>query len=172
MPTNQTVTYVDLTFNSAAAYWDGLVLPNVADYRSTGVPRFALQAATYTWHLHDWVWHEQNPGVNSRGPQYTQFQSGLLSACPELGWLRDMTDASKHCGLGRVPEVAEAKARVVHYASLPLVLNNYPVEELILIMSDGSEKIFNDVLTTALDYWSNTQGFPAPPNQPRPRAGP
>lgn len=168
--TNRTVTYVDIGLPSPSAYWAQQVVPNVVDYRTTGEPRFALQAARDLWHIAEWVWHSQNPGVDTHDPSFSTWRNAQMQACPELAYLRDIADASKHCGLGRTPVVEQARPRVLHYASIPLLLNTYPVRELILVMSDGSEVILNTAIQAATDHWSSSCGFQPIPEVGRPRA--
>lgn len=168
--TNRAVKYLDIGLPSPDAYWDQQVLPNVVDYRTTGEARYALQAARDLWHVAEWIWHSQNPGVDTHNPAFVTWRNAQIQACPDLSYLRDIADASKHCGLGRTPIVDQAKPRVLHYASLPLLMNSHPVLELILVMTDGSEVIFNTAMQAAIDHGSNSYGFPAPPQIGRPRA--
>ncbi|MDP3299278.1 MAG: hypothetical protein Q8M38_04150, partial [Phenylobacterium sp.] len=150
---NRTVKYVDIGLPSPLDYWNQQVLPNVVDYRTTGEQRFAMQAARDLWHIAEWVWHSQNPGVDTHDPSFGAWRNAQIQACPELAYLRDIADASKHCGLGRTPIVDQAKPRVVHYASMPIPINTYPIRELILVMTDGSEVIFDQAIQAATDQW-------------------
>jgi hypothetical protein len=168
--TNRTVKYVDIGLASPGAYWAQQVVPNVVDYRTTGEPRFALQAARDLWHVAEWVWHSQNPGVDTSTPAFGVWRNAQVQACPQLAYLHDIADASKHCGLGRTPMVMEARPRIVRYGSLPLLLSSHPVLELILVMTDGSEVIFDSAIQAATEHWCNSCGFPAPPHVGRPRA--
>jgi hypothetical protein len=113
MSSNLVVTYIDMGLNSVEAYWNGLVVPNVRAYQTEPSPPSLFNAAQSVWHLHDWIWHDRNPGKDSSGPGFRAYRSDLLSACPELGWLRDIADAGKHRGLGRLPEVREAHPQTV-----------------------------------------------------------
>ena len=117
------------------------------------------------WHLHDWVWHDRNPGQDSRGTAFNSFRNGLLVACPELGWLRDVADAGKHRGLGRLPDVKGAQPQRV--ASLPLLLNS--VLKFYLVLNDGSKQDVDRVLRTAIDFWRTelkAENLPSPFDHP------
>src|ERR1700722_11133596 len=109
MSSNRVVTYIDLNINSVDEYWSQIIVPSVQTLRNTPSRATVFSAALSSWDLHDWVWHEQNPGQNSRGSAFDTYQRDLLAACPQLGWLRDIADAGKHRGLGRLPQVTGAE---------------------------------------------------------------
>ena len=168
---NRTVTYVDFELDTPAAYWADLVVPNLREYKAAPSRRLAMQAATYSWHLHEWVWHEQHPGEDTRGGDYITFRNDLVARCPELGWLRDVTDASKHRGLNRQPEVAEAKPQFFPAVAgssggglglglgLGLGGGRPPTPEhwkFVLMMSDGSTRDMDNVLRAAARFWEGT----------------
>lgn len=153
MASNKTVTYVDIDLNSVEDYWETIVVPDVRDFAANAEPRTVLRAASSVWHLHDWVWHHRNVGQDSSGPKFQAYRNELIAACPELGWLRDVTDAGKHRGLGRMPEVTEAKPRRIRVASLPLLLNTIEVSIYVLVFSDDSHENFAQVLERTVKHW-------------------
>jgi hypothetical protein len=138
MASNRTVTYVDINLNSIEEYWENLVGPSVQDFRRKPSPRSVFHAAHSVWHLHDWVWHDRNPGQDSHGTIFNSYRAGLLAACTELGWLRDIADAGKHRGLGRLPQVAGAEPHIVTMGGLLLGLSNFPQLKFFLVLNDGS----------------------------------
>jgi hypothetical protein len=73
--------------------------------------------------VHEWIWHEQHPGEDTRhNDKYQKFQSEIVGHCPELAWVRDVADASKHCGLARQAAKgmsARAIARELEAQKLP-----------------------------------------------------
>src|SRR5258708_28288530 len=113
MASNKVVTYIDINLNSVEAYWGELVLPNAKQFQSEPSPRSLFNVASSVWHLSDWVWHDRNPGQDSRGTAWIAFRDQILSHCPQLGWLGDIADAGKHRGLGRLPEVKGAEPQLV-----------------------------------------------------------
>lgn len=156
MSANRTVTYVDMGLNSVAEYWSQLVVPNIQDFVNEPNPRTAFQAATNVWHLHDWVWHDRNPGQNSGGPAFDQYRSQLTAVCPELRWLRDLTDAGKHRGLGRMPEVVEARPQWKTFGSrLAVRIGTGASRRYVysLVLGDGSSVDLQNVLATAVSFW-------------------
>jgi hypothetical protein len=153
MPSNRVVTYIDFGLNSVDEYWSQLVVPSVQAFQSAPSPSSVFNAAGSVWHLHDWVWHDRNPGQNSRGPTFNSYRSKLLTDCPELGWLRDIADAGKHRGLGRLPEVQGAEPHRVGDASY-LVLG-FPggILKFFLVLNDESKQDVDAVLRTAIEFW-------------------
>jgi hypothetical protein len=153
MTSNLGVTYIDFGLNSVEEAWGQWVVPNVQAYRRAPSASSVANAAIPLWHLHDWVWHEQYPGQNSRGAKFDAYRDDLLKRCPQLGWLRDVADASKHRGLGRQTEVKGAEPH--HVLSALYAATGVPFSELtfFLVLNDGSIQNMNAVLRNAVDFW-------------------
>lgn len=98
------VTHVDFGFTSATEFWHEVVLRARSRFLGHESRQHAVEAASAAWHLHEWVWHDKHLGGRASGADYMAFRDGLLNACPELAWMRDVADAGKHQRLGR-PEI-------------------------------------------------------------------
>ncbi len=160
MPSNRTVTYIDIGLNSVSEYWLQTVVPNVKEFRSAPAPRTVINAALSVWHLHDFVWHERYPDQNSRGAKFDAFRDELLTKCPELGWLRDIADAGKHKGLGRLPEVKGAEPRRVRIPGCDLLAatgmgGHRTRQAYFLVLNDGTQQEVGPALRTAIEFWRN-----------------
>ena len=148
----KTVRYVNFGFSSAAAkeYWAEVLLPAYERFNAEPSRGNAIMASLPAWHIHEWIWHQQHPGAETRNSKdYTQFHDALLDDCPELAWIRDVADAGKHCGLGRPTlEVREA-------------VNTWPLNTtpLTITLDDGRTHDFADVLSRVIEYW-RTKHFP------------
>jgi hypothetical protein len=154
MVSNRVVTYIDINLNSVEAYWGELVVPNAKQFQSEPSPRSLFNAATSVWHLHDWVWHDRNPGQDSHGSAFNSYRANLLGDCPELGWLRDIADAGKHRGLGRLPEVKGAEPMVGGGGNMLMVgVGGGRVLKYFLVFNDGSKHPVDEVLRTAIEFW-------------------
>jgi hypothetical protein len=161
MPSNRNVLYVDFGFASARQYWDEVVLP--ARDRFTAAPNrtHAIEAAVAAWHLHEWLWHERNPGEDTQGnKKYRAFRDTLLSDCPELTWVRDVADAGKHRGLGRQAEVRRMmdSAAAGGFGAFAFGVSPFGGTEpvpipLTIALNDGSYHQLKDVLTKVIEYW-------------------
>ena len=165
MPSNRVVTYVDINLNSVEQYWDGLVVPNVRAFQTMPSPPSLFNAAHSVWHLHDWVWHDRNPGKDGVGEEFRSYRGNLLNACPELGWLRDIADAGKHRGLGRLPEVQGAHPQIVGTPIGLLLALTREVTRFFLVLNDGSQQDADHVLRSAVEFWRaelNDRNLPSP----------
>jgi hypothetical protein len=140
----KTVQYVDFGFTSAKEFWDEVVLPAYECFKTEPSRGKAIIASFAAWHIHDWRWHDQHPGEDTRNSKgYTRFQEKLFDECPELMWIRDVADAGKHRGLGR----STLEVRQVR--------NNWPLNStpLTITLNDGTQRDFTDVLSCVIEYW-------------------
>jgi hypothetical protein len=116
-------------------------------------PLTAIQAAWPTWHVHEWVWHEKQKSLGS----LLAFRQLLLKDCPELGWVRDVTDASKHCGLENphmnVGKAAGTGRTVKGEISDVFGSRSITHSDPLLLTVDGRDSEFAAVLRTAIGYW-------------------
>jgi hypothetical protein len=149
------VTYVDIGLNSIDDYWNELAVPSVREFYANPSARSAFQAANALWHLHDWVWHELNPGQDSSGPEFIAYRNGLIAACPELAWLRDIADAGKHRGLGRSSvEVKEAVPGLMPGHSMTMTGVGGGIRPVFtLTLNNESKQDVGATLKKAVDYW-------------------
>lgn len=154
MSSNRVVTYIDFGLNSVNEYWAKLVVPSIEAFRKAPSAPTVFQASQAVWHLHDWVWHDRNPGQDSHGSAFTTYRNALITACPELGWLRDIADAGKHRGLGRLPEVKGAEPHMVGGGTFLLLgVGNGGVLRFFLVLNDNSKQEVEAVLRAATEFW-------------------
>jgi hypothetical protein len=141
--TGRTLQFVDFGFSSARQYWEDVVLRYYTEFMDNPAPATAMTSAHYAWTIHEWLWHDQHSGQNTRGNTgYEAFQKKILNDCPELGWVRDIDDASKHRGLSR----ASVQVNKIPRNSTPLRIG----------LNDGTEYDLADVLSIVIKYWSTT----------------
>ena len=120
----------------------------------------AIQAAWPTRHVHDWLWRERHrdkvvdPEIQKK--RIAKFQKKLIAKCPQLAWLRDVTDASKHCGLHRkvkLDKVSGTGLRTTGEISDPFGTSTHTHSDPLLLEVDGVTHNFADVLEVAIQYW-------------------
>jgi hypothetical protein len=141
------VLYIDFGFGSAREFAN------------------AIGASVHAWHVHEWIWHDQHPGENTKGnPNYKKFQKDLINNknYPELAWIRDVADAGKHRGLGRVTVDVQQVASKTRFVG-PLntaPLNTMPLNHmysvqtpLVITLTDGNVHGFAEALSRVIDYW-------------------
>jgi len=156
------VKYVDFGFASAREFWAEVVVPTCDRFKLEPTRANAIIASLHVWHLHEWIWHEQHPGVDTRGnSDYSDFKNALFRDCQELAWIRDVADAGKHRGLGRSVEVSEVVSKRRLIGSLNTApLNTMPLNSahavttpLLLMFENGNVCGFGDVLSRVVEYW-------------------
>jgi hypothetical protein len=77
------VKYVDFGFASAREFWAEVVVPACERFNLEPNRANAITASLHAWHVHDWIWHEQNPGVDTRNNcNYAKFKEGPLLPLP------------------------------------------------------------------------------------------
>lgn len=151
-----TLRYIDLGLNSAKQFWSEVVLPDYDQFTKSPTARDAVHVALSIWHLHDWVFHEQPSSTKKK-----DFQNELISACPELGWIRDYAEAAKHRGLDRTVEVnkvePDSQVESIHPISLgefgSFSLTIRGTSPVTMILDNGISHQFSDVLSRVIDYW-------------------
>ncbi|MGC1305121.1 MAG: hypothetical protein WA840_22360 [Caulobacteraceae bacterium] len=147
----KTVRYVDFGFTTVREYWAEVAEPAYQRFLNDETRGNAIAACLALWPLHDWLWHEQNPGEDTRKRKkdYDQFRQQFFNNCPELAWLRDVADAGKHRGLGRSDVQVREVAKTWPRNTLPLKI----------MLDDGSEHNITDVLRRIVEYFRKTH-FP------------
>ena len=153
MPSDQGITYIDFGLNSVAEYWDRLIVPSVRTFVQGPSARAAFDASLALWHLHDWVWHERHPGEDNRGARFDAYRRSLLTSCPQLGWLRDVSNAGKHLGLGHGHIVAAEPHSVSEPGPTFMGVSVSGRVAYILVMNDGSHHDLGAVLQAAVEFW-------------------
>ena len=84
---NKTVQYVDFGFAFAREFWVELVIPGYERFIGQPNRANAITASGHAWHVHEWIWHDQHPGDDTRNSiPYKTFQKTLIDQCPELAW--------------------------------------------------------------------------------------
>jgi len=143
-------TYVNLRINSVDDYWNMVVVPNVRDCIKEPSQRTVFNAVVATWHVLDWAWHEDNYGRDTRGNDaYVAYKKTLVSECPALGWVSDLADAAKHCGLGRTTQ-SDGLVPLTFGDAKPtfFVMEPYEAGKNVGHLSD-----IRDVLKVVTDFW-------------------
>lgn len=143
------VNDVDIGYRSPQEFWDEIVLAAAGRFETQPTRAHAMACAIYFTQFLDWVFHEKNPGEDTRHTvAYATFKQKHLAACPELGWLADLSDAVKQRGLGRrdvaLKQLQDGEG---HISESPIEL------ELI----DGTRHRFAAVVASAVDYWRSNQ---------------
>jgi hypothetical protein len=160
MVSNKNVQYIDIGFTTAEQYWREVAWPAYERFKSAPTRQAAIEASMPAWHVHEWIWHEKNPGENTHGNQeFQKFKNDILNDCPQLGWIRDVADASKHRGLGRPLEVQKLSSRRRFSGAIggapigALPIGGNGSSRLTIVLNDGTTYDLSDVLSCVVSYW-------------------
>lgn len=161
MAPNRQVRYVDFGFTSAKEFWREVGMPAYGRFTATPNRQTAIDASTHAWHVNEWVWHDNNPGVDTQGNQtFVVIRDGLITACPELAWVRDIAEAGKHRGLGRpgkVQGVSIGTTQLVGADDSFLVDSEgrylAGAGDLEIELTDGTRHQAATVLATVIAFW-------------------
>lgn len=162
----RSVLYVDFGFTSAKEFWREVGMPAYGRFTATQNRGTAIEASTHAWHVIEWVWHDNNPGADTQGNQtFVAFRDGLIAACPELAWVRDIAEAGKHRGLGRsgvvVGSVDTRKPAAVTFGGTPVTFAGQAGVfggGLTILMLDGMQYQVAPVLATVIAFWEGHFG--------------
>ena len=177
MASSRSVVYVDLGFTTARQEWEEVGLPAYERFKEAPGRATAMDAAIHAWHVQDWIWHENNPGVDTyRNRAFYAFRDKLIDGCPELEWVGDIADASKHRGLGKLtPPQVQRMTPAVRPKPLRVGGRLIAVEggkvlavggsPLTIELIDGDKREVAVVLKTVVDFWqAHFAGTSAPPS--------
>ncbi len=138
------VLYVDFGLASAREYWTEVAEPAYERFVNDESRGNAITAFRVLWPLHDWLWHEQHPGKDTRkSKDYELFRQQLFANCPDLALLRDIADAGKHRGLGRANVHVREMAKTWPQNARPLTI----------VLDNGTEHNITDVLARVVEYF-------------------
>jgi hypothetical protein len=123
-------------------------------------PRFAINAAITSWHLSDWTFQEfftkdsrfQESKENSKTISgLSKYQYFLKERCPELEYMRTITNGSKHCKVNQKNRTEISKG---DYNPYDYDRHDYDVPRFVIIKDDTNEEIdFEEILIKTIEFW-------------------
>ncbi|MCF6142505.1 hypothetical protein L1S34_14510 [Flavobacterium sp. K77] len=129
-------------------------------------PRFAMNSAINSWHLTDWTYQEffinderfqNSESINKKGE--LKFISGLLKyqqyltkLCPELEYMRLITNGTKHCILSDKSRREKTVTHIGDYSS-DYSRHDYNVTRFIIQLDENTKIDFEKTLLSTIDFW-------------------
>lgn len=147
---------VDIGSQNARDHMNGHVATCYSRFLATKTRDNALEVMKAILDLTDWDFRDTYPGVDTRSPEHTAFVEVLIAACPELEWIRDGAEATKHGGqLSR----ASVKVRaIVGTGSQGMLYGEFgpmgpPPCTLAFELVDGTQHSVPDALQKVMKFW-------------------
>jgi len=124
----------------------------------------AVICAILAWHVIDWI-YEEFPSVTESYKNKNNFQKALKAKCLSLKYIQDITNGTKHKGIGRyTPSVRDTDAKEGSFsASFSGFLHEaFDKIGLRMTLDDGSEVYFDEEIFKVKEflhgYFTNTLG--------------
>lgn len=131
-------------------------------------PRFAMNCAINSWHLSDWTFQEffknderfqdsekeeKNRIVKISG--LLKYQQYLNKLCPELEYMRLITNGIKHCILNDKNRTEKTKIHIGDFDDNDFCRHDWDVTRFIIEINDKEEIDFEETLLTTIEFWRN-----------------
>ena len=143
---------------TAQDFVDNVVRPDLDSFRRQPLdPGAAIRVAVSLAHLVEWVFEGRSSLDLSRiGAATTtsaeSLRSQIENMCPELRWMRDVSNGSKHSTITKYkPEVTGSA--VAEWGQLSW--GDFPADRPVLAirLEQGEYKNYEDVVETAASFW-------------------
>lgn len=124
-------------------------------------PRFAINCAITSWHLTDWTYQEffkndsrfQDSKENNKNISgLVKFQEFLKTSCPELEYMRMITNGSKHCKINEKHKTITSSG---DFSPYDYNRHDYAVPRFVIKNEIDEEIDFEKLLVTTITYWEN-----------------
>lgn len=143
---------------TAQDFVNDLVLPDLEAFRQRSLdPGAAIRVAVSFAHLVEWVFQDQNSldltRIGIANPaSAVALRDEIENRCPELRWLRDVSNGSKHCVITKYkPEVMGSA--VAEWGQLNW--GEFPADRPVFAISlkQGEYKNYENVVEAAASFW-------------------
>ncbi len=129
-------------------------------------PRYAMNSAITSWHLTDWTYLEHyknddrfqdSESKDKTGRQLTisgllKYQQFIIKQCPELEYMRLITNGIKHCVLN---DQSRKEKTLIHQGdySTEYSRHDYDVNRFIIQLTSDNFIDFENTLLKTIEYW-------------------
>ncbi|MDR6966888.1 hypothetical protein J2X31_000888 [Flavobacterium arsenatis] len=157
-------------FNNSNSLFKNL-LEEFEDFkRNPTKSRFAMNCAINSWHLTDWTFQEyfkshekfqdiikeDKNGCKKKIPGVLKYQQQCVKDCPNLEYMRLITNGSKHCILNDKSLTQKTK---LHKGVFSNVFSRQHDVSRFIIEDNGKELDFYSILELTIDYWKTFFGY-------------
>lgn len=131
-------------------------------------PRFAMNAAINSWHLSDWTFHEfftederfqDSITINKNGSQLLisgllKYQQYLIKLCPELEYMRLISNGTKHCILKNSSIKEKTTIHEGDFSS-DFSRHDFNVNRFVIEVDRNNKLDFEKVLLSTIEFWKS-----------------
>lgn len=131
-------------------------------------PRFAINCSINSWHLSDWTYQEffKNDERFQDSEKIKKdkiiilsgllkYQQYLKKLCPELEYMRLITNGIKHCVLNDKNIKEKTAIHNGGYSSEHYNRHHYDVTRFIIEIDNQDNLDFEDTLVKTIEFWRN-----------------
>jgi hypothetical protein len=123
-------------------------------------PRFAINAAINSWHLTDWTFQEffksdarfqdsKEEGKSVSG--LSKYQEFIKAQCPDLEYMRQITNGSKHCKVNQESRTATSSG---DFSPYDFDRHDFAVPRFVIVNDNTGEELdFEDLLVKTIKFW-------------------
>jgi hypothetical protein len=160
----------NLTFeiNNSKDFFDKLV-EEYSDFDKQHLnPRYAMNCAITSWHLTDWTYHEyfkddlrfqDSEKIDKNGcvlkiSGLLKYQQYIISQCPEMEYMRLITNGIKHCILKDQSRKEKTIIQPGDFSS-DFSRHDFNVNRFIIELDDDKKIDFEKTLVTTINFWKD-----------------
>ena len=130
-------------------------------------PRFAMNCAITSWHLTDWTYLEyfknddrfqDSESIDKKGNKtfisgLLKYQQFIVKQCPELEYMRLITNGIKHCVLN---DKSRNEKTIIHQGDFSTDFSRHDFDVTRFVIQTNSDKSidFENTLLKTIDYWN------------------
>ncbi len=128
--------------------------------------RFAMNCAITSWHLTDWTFQEFYKKDNRfqdsieiinkkerRISGLVKYQQSLITVCPELKFMRSITNGTKHCISNKKKNIEGTITYIGDYHPYQFSRHDFDVARFTIMLKDGTAVDFEECLLKTIDFW-------------------
>lgn len=119
--------------------------------------RLAINFSLTAWHLTEWLFHGllKYNSFNEDFKNLTAFRKHLKQRCPELQYIRDIADGSKHVTLDRHPSFIKNSKSKKPFHHIRFGLSNTRFSFLEIELKNGDTILFRKVVENVMLFWKD-----------------
>jgi hypothetical protein len=159
-------------FDTSKKMFDNLLEEYEDFYKNPLSSRFAMNCAIVSWHLTDWTFHEYFKNyerfqdavkMDKKKKEYTVsgltfYVQEISKQCPDIEYMRLITNGVKHCILKDQNTKESTKLREGDFCSLDFDFRDFAVQRYVIETKSGAkmeELDYQTILENVISFWTS-----------------